>query len=123
MLLYAFFSFDLLSCLAAEGGVNAAEYEAPASETWAHGFMSREPALVNTFTREGYLSGLLSSAAEVGTLAFLCSFVWSFIRSFVRLSFVRSFVYSFPFSQSFLHPYASGKPAQTGAGCRSSGIH
>ena len=51
--------------------MNAAEYGAPLPDTWAHGFMSREPALVNAYTRTGYLSGLLSSLAEVGTLAFL----------------------------------------------------
>ncbi len=65
------FFLDLHSCLAAEGGMNAAEYGAPLPDTWAHGFMSREPALVNAYTRTGYLSGLLSSLAEVGTLAFL----------------------------------------------------
>ncbi len=61
--------------------MNAAEYGAPAAETWAHGFMSREPALVNAFTSTGYLSGLLSSLAEVGTLASTQSFIHLFVYS------------------------------------------
>lgn len=113
LLFHLLLFLDLLSCLTAEGGMNTAEYEAPAAETdnWAHGFMSREPALVNTFTLPGYLSGLLSSASEVGILASLPSFLHSFIHAFIPSfihsllhSFDRSFVrlsLSFPF---FLHP-------------------
>ena len=66
--------------------MNTAEYGAPASETWAHETLSREPGLVNAYTRTGYLSGLLTSAVEVRILVFTHSVTHSLTHSLIHYS-------------------------------------